>query len=62
MKNWPLLRPDYNRNEVNIVEEAKQLGRRLERMEILEYLYGLKQTKPVAAIVADIERREGKQI
>jgi hypothetical protein len=62
MKNWPLLRPDYNRNEVNIVEEAKQLGRRLERMEILEYLYGLKQTKPVAAIVADIERREGNQI
>lgn len=62
MKDWPPVKPEYNRNELNIVEESKQRGRRLERMEILEYLYGLKQTKAVAAIVADIEKREGKQI
>lgn len=53
-------RPEYNRNEINIVEESKQLGRRLERAEILSYLYGLKQTKAVAAIVAEIEKRNGR--
>jgi hypothetical protein len=62
MSNWSALRPEYNRNELNIVEESKQIGRRLERMEILEYLCGLKQTKAVAQIVADIEERERKQL
>lgn len=60
MSNWSALRPEYNRNEVNIIEEAKATGRQQERMAILEYLYGLKQTKAVAAIVADIENREKK--
>lgn len=61
MKDWPPVRPEYNRNELNIVEESKRLGRRLERIEILEYLYGLKQTKTVAAIVADIEERANRE-
>lgn len=51
------LNPEYNHNELNIVEAAKETGRKLERAEILEFLREMKQTKPVAAIVAEIEKR-----
>jgi len=57
MSNWSALRPDYNRNELNIVLESQKQGRRAERLELLAYLKGLKQTKAVTEIVAEITRR-----